>query len=279
MSTIESSTAASAGPTATSTPATATSTTMAHTVTDTAAADTTAAPADAPAADAALSAPPPAAALLPLPGSVLLLGDSLAYDEAPAIVAALQARGLAASSGAGPGGGLLDRSTPGVFAHFVNLFTRRQPDLVIYQISLWDTGTVEEQRIAYQHFADLVTGTGASLVFVTAPVISSDHMIPTIAQLDDVVAAVAASHPEQIRILDIANAWGSEFVADLNADGIPERKPDGVHFCPSGAAFTAEWLATQIAALIGIQPAPAEQWVGSGWEHDSRYPSDMCPTG
>jgi lysophospholipase L1-like esterase len=208
---------------------------------------------------------------------VLLLGDSIAYDEAPAVLAALRAGGLKATTGAGPGGGLLDRATPGVVAHFVNLFNRRQPDLVIYQLSLWDTGTVDEQRAAYQSFADLVIGAGASLVFVTPPVVSSQHVIPSLPQLDEVVAAVAATHPDQIRVIDLDDAWGGQFVEDLNSDGVPERKPDGVHMCPSGAAFTAEWIAAQIAALTGAQPAPPESWVAGGWAGDSRYPSDLCP--
>ncbi|MGH9132658.1 MAG: hypothetical protein ACRDZZ_01880, partial [Ilumatobacteraceae bacterium] len=62
------------------------------------------------------------------------------------------------------------------------------------------------------------------------------------------------------------------FDADLDDDGTPERKRDGVHVCPSGAARLALWLTTELAAHVGgIAPTPPTEWAQGGWVTDARY--------
>jgi hypothetical protein len=222
---------------------------------------------------AAAFAPP----VLAAPTKVLLFGDSLAYDESPAIVAAFNAAGLDVVDEAAPGVGLLNQNGDGL-AFFTERVDAHQPNLVVYQMSLWDTGTLLEQIDAYQRFSDYVTQRGASLVLVTPPVVSEQQYVPTIDQLGQVAREIALRHPTSVRVLDIDEALGSVFVSDSDGDGVPERKPDGVHFCPSGAAKVAAWLSDRLTTVAdGVQVAPTDAWAAGEWTLDERYPPEMCP--
>ncbi len=69
------------------------------------------------------------------------------------------------------------------------------------------------------------------------------------------------------------------FVQDVNGDKVPERKPDGVHVCPSGAAMYALWLTDQLQQRFAdFVPAPAAEWATGEWVDDPRYtqPEGIC---
>ena len=72
--------------------------------------------------------------------------------------------------------------------------------------------------------------------------------------------------------LDSAAVWGPVFDVDLDDDGTPERKRDGVHVCPSGAARFALWLTAELAARFdGATPTPPTEWALGDWVTDARY--------
>src|SRR3954454_15509958 len=88
------------------------------------------------------TSPPP---LLAPTTRILMVGDSMAFDEWPAVAAALYAGKIAVSGYVSPGAGLLntkyDSST-----EIDKAVVDNQPDLVLFQASLWDYGTREQQQ-------------------------------------------------------------------------------------------------------------------------------------
>ena len=77
---------------------------------------------------------------------VLMLGDSLAFDEWPAVASALYAAKISIGGYVSPGAGLLDtkyKSSEAIDKMVVDF----HPDLVLYQVSLWDFATPDQQRL------------------------------------------------------------------------------------------------------------------------------------
>jgi hypothetical protein len=146
-------------------------------------------------------------------------------------------------------------------------------DVVVVQLSLWDAEyDAATQRAALDELHMLVVGDGGRLVLVSPP--------PTIdTARDDLLDAmtahartIAAGDPSSTYFLDSTAVWGAEFDADLDDDGTPERKRDGVHVCPSGAARFALWLTAELDARFdGLAPTPPTEWATGGWVTDDRY--------
>ena len=73
---------------------------------------------------------------------VLMVGDSVAFDEWPAVAAAMYAGKIAIGSYVSPGAGLLDTKYDST-AEIDKMVADFKPDLVLYQGSLWDFGTAD----------------------------------------------------------------------------------------------------------------------------------------
>lgn len=215
---------------------------------------------------------------LPSVSRVLLLGDSVLYDASPGVVAALESAGLTVQNNSFPGAGLLsDQMDVGPL--YRDSLAQFRPDLVVYQFSLWDRGTPDEQFAAYEAFAQQVNDAGAQLLFVTEPPIRTDLSGGIIAQLPDVAARVVAEDPARRGLLDSTAVWGTEFALDIDGDSVPERKPDGVHICPSGSARFGAWLAAELTTRYqGLTPTEASAWAGGPWTTDERFttPAGIC---
>jgi peptidoglycan/LPS O-acetylase OafA/YrhL len=209
---------------------------------------------------------------------ILMTGDSIAFDEWPAVAAAMDASKIAIDSYVSPGAGLLDTkydSSVSIDKAVADL----HPDLVLYQGSLWDYGTPADQRAAYDRFANVVLAAGARLALITIPPLRDDQATSQLATLTQVMHEVADEHPGQVFVLDSDGAWGAEFTQDVNGDKVPERKPDGVHVCPSGAAMYAVWLQGELQRRFeGFVPAPPAEWATGKWVDDPRYtqPTGIC---
>ena len=207
-----------------------------------------------------------------------MVGDSLAFDEWPAVAAAMYAGKIPISSYVSPGAGLLDtryKSTLDIDKAVVDF----QPDLVLYQGSLWDFATPDQQRVAYQRFTDMVLAEGARLAFITVPPLRADQQDAQLDSLTGIMNEMAAQHPGQVVVLNSDGAWGPEFTQDVNGDNVPERKPDGAHVCPSGAAMYAVWLTGELEKrFAGFVPAPPSEWAAGDWVDDPRYtnPAGIC---
>ena len=222
-----------------------------------------------------LLAPP----LLAPTSRILMTGDSVAFDEWPAVAAAMYAGKIAIGSYVSPGAGLLDTKYESS-AEIDKVVADFQPDLVLYQGSLWDFGTADQQRVAYERFADYVISQGARLALITIPPLRSDQAnLDQLGTLTGVMNEVAGNHPGDVIVLNTDSIWGPEFVEDFNGDKVPERKPDGVHMCPSGAAMYAIWLMDELQQRFeGFTPVPPSEWATSEWVEDPRYtqPTGIC---
>ena len=220
-----------------------------------------------------------AAQLLPPISRVLMVGDSMAFDEWPAVASAMYAGGISIGGYVSPGAGLLDtryKSTAEIDKMVVDF----KPDLVLYQGSLWDSGTADAQRAAYEQFTDLVLAQGSRLAFITILPLRADHQDPEhLGAIPVIMHQIADRHPGDVMVLDSDGVWGPVFVQDVNGDKVPERKPDGVHICPSGAAMFAIWLTGQLRDRFqDFTPAPPDKWATGAWVGDPRYlqPEGIC---
>ena len=209
--------------------------------------------------------------------TVLWEGDSVAYDAAPGVVAALVAAGLDAQPFTAPGTGLVDPS-PGVSSlkFFGDPILARPPDLVIFQLSGWDElRSEDEQRAAFTAYTELVLDSGASLIFVTPPPVDTSKLASGVAFMQSLAEALAAEDPDRVAVWDSAALWGP-FAYDINGDGVPERKPDGVHICPQGSALLGAWLSQQLAAYFdGVSPALPSEWAGGEWVNEQRFDNPL----
>jgi peptidoglycan/LPS O-acetylase OafA/YrhL len=210
---------------------------------------------------------------------VLMVGDSIAFDVWPAVASALFADRISIGGYVSPGAGLLDTrydSTTEIDKKVVDF----KPDLVLYEGSLWDFGTAEAQRAAYERFTDFVLGHGARLALISIPPLRADHQDPAnLGSLTGIMRDIAAEHPGEVIFLNSDEVWGPVFAQDVNGDKVPERKPDGVHVCPSGAAMYAIWLMNALQQhFTGFEPAPPASWATGEWVGDPRYlnPAGIC---
>jgi peptidoglycan/LPS O-acetylase OafA/YrhL len=210
---------------------------------------------------------------------VLMVGDSMAFDEWPAVASALYAGKISIAGYVSPGAGLLDTRYDST-TEIDKMVLDFKPDLVLYQGSLWDSGTAEEQRAAYERFAEFVLGQGARLALITVLPLRADHQDPAhLGALTGIMHDIADQHPGQVIVLDTDEIWGPVFIQDVNGDKVPERKPDGVHVCPSGAAMFSLWLNDQLQQRFAeYVPAPAAEWATGEWVDDPRYtqPEGIC---
>jgi len=217
--------------------------------------------------------------------TVLWDGDSLAFDQAPAVVAALQAAGVTVVDSSQVGGRLTaydDGRDPlgRLVAGFAADPADQPVDLVIHQLTVWDAAAdpVSQQQ-ALAALADLAAANGARLVLLTAPVVAPDMAEPGMADLVANAEQLAAASGGQVVVVDQTPVFGDEFAYDLDGDGVPERKPDGVHVCPSGAARVAAWLIPELAFRFnGIAVVPPSAWVEGPWSQDPRFndPPGAC---
>jgi len=206
-------------------------------------------------------------------------GDSVAFDSAPGVIAALQASGPSVSSQAFLGVGLVDHDNIQPFALFVDPLAQTPPDLVVFMLSGWDGGFDEAtQREAFNAYADAWQRLGSALVVLEPPPVNPARHENTTDTMLAIARERAALFPDEVVVLDAIALWG-EFATDIDGDGQPERKPDGVHVCPTGAALLGYWLSNELAQLFdGIVPADPSEWVGGDWVNEQRYddPPGAC---
>jgi peptidoglycan/LPS O-acetylase OafA/YrhL len=224
-----------------------------------------------------LVAPTTVVPLTPI-DSVLWAGDSVAHELAPAVTASLVAAGLEVDDlEAYPGFRLVSPERSDI--DLSKLIPKRagevSPDLALLQISNWDTTADSDQyRAALIGLADELEPLGTKLVIVSTPITWDSDLNAEHARLFAVAAELADDgQGRNVAVLDASVVWGDEpGVRDLNGDGTPERKRDGIHVCPSGAASFGAWLADALAARFdGVTPGDPAVWADALWVVDKRY--------
>jgi peptidoglycan/LPS O-acetylase OafA/YrhL len=205
---------------------------------------------------------------------LLWVGDSVAADLAPAIGAALDAAGVDVTNGARDGVHLAPTTPDDDPRGFYGpMLATAGADVVVVQLSYWDApAAADDLRASLERFRDTVVATGADLVFVTPPPVRADLVDPRFDGVVAVAADLAATDPAHVHLVDTAPLWGTEMQVDPDHDGAPDRKPDGVHVCPQGAARFAAWFVDALDARFdGLTPAFPGAWVGLDWQTSERY--------
>jgi hypothetical protein len=203
----------------------------------------------------------------------LWTGDSVAYDLAPAVVGALEAGGWTMSNKAFPGERLIaSDGTPSGIEAIREEITTRPVDAVIHQLSVWDANQgVDAQTRALTDLWGVVRAEGAALVLVAPPVMPDDESNEGMARMQAIARDLGRFAGGELVVLDPGEVWGDEVVIDLDGDGTPERKRDGIHLCPSGAARFALWLAAELSEVATLEPADPSTWISGSWTQDERY--------
>ena len=212
--------------------------------------------------------PPPRRAI----GTVLWIGDSVAADMTPAIEARLAAAGVTVHDGALDGARLVPSDGIDTVTLYDEMMTALPADVVVVQLMSWDSPfSTEQLRVAYTWFASRVRAMDADLVVVTPPPLRPDLVEPGLERQIAVARELVAADPEHVTLIDSSVLWGDTLVIDIGDDGAPDRKPDGVHVCPQGAARFADWFAARLAERYDGLATAAPQWLSGPWTTDARY--------
>jgi hypothetical protein len=205
--------------------------------------------------------------------SVLWTGDSIAYDLAPGVGAALTSAGLVANSSAYPGMRIVGGGDFDLLPKLRAALPGSGTDVIVVQLSMWDAAQDDaEQRAALDELHALALTNAALLVLVSPPPTENLAIDHGLVGLTNHARAIAAESPTTTVFLDSAAVWGPVFDVDLDDDGTPERKRDGAHVCPSGAARFALWLTSELAVRFdGATPTPPTEWALGDWVTDERY--------
>ena len=207
--------------------------------------------------------------------SVMWAGDSVSYDLAPAVVASLTAAGLDVDTYASYFGlRLIADGTQHPLAELIpQQAAKIRPEVVLMQVSLWDISADDDTyRAALEQLAGELNFLGSSLVLVAAPPTGRHDLNDGATRLFGVATELAArSATDNIEVIDFGTQW-HEGAIDFDGDGIPERKRDDTHVCPSGAARFGVWLTQALDDRYdGLTPGDPFAWAAGSWTGDPRY--------
>ena len=213
--------------------------------------------------------------------TVVWHGDSVAHDASPAVMAAFGAMGIEVVDMSYPGSRLtLLPNGDDPLDRIAGAVQESTPQIIFHQLTTWDTlATPIEQRRATERLTELAASVDATLIVITAPVEASTVVDEFDIQRHLAIMSNTASTADgPVDIWDQSGVFGTTFTIDIDGDGIPERKRDGVHLCPSGAARFAVWLTDTTAEMAGLPTADHATWLGLDWANDDRYdtPAGAC---
>ena len=215
---------------------------------------------------------------------VLFMGDSIAYDLAPAVETGMFVSGISTQTFVFPGVSLtghdwLPENETWLWDRIPVALLLSRADVVVWQLSFWDADaspvSYNENLLAHVAFAEMALRGRRAVVFVTPPPIDPLIVEPEGGPKDwngltSVALEVAARYPGRVFVLDSSRVWGEQYVQYAD-DGTPLRKLDGVHVCPLGATlfaiFLTDWMAEH---FDGVTVPDASTWPLAFWS-DERY--------
>lgn len=210
------------------------------------------------------------------PQRLLWMGDSIGEAEAPALGAAMKAKGVEFKSMASTGGGgVVGEMAAPTWDRLPKTLKSFAPDVVTYQITTYDWENPATQRKAYERLAETVNKAGADLLLVSAPPFKLDGFYkPHEAEIETAPKSakeVAAAHPDTTGFLDASTLWGDDNGADK-----AQRSKDGIHSCQQGSAAFAVWFGERLKEQYGFEPADAGEWATGAWTGDKVYSKLGC---
>ena len=156
---------------------------------------------------------------------------------------------------------------------------RTDPDLVVVSVGHWEylsvlgdfadgellePGSYPEEVL--EPFADLITATGARVLWVGPAVISDTDETEFVNGLERDFRALARRRPD-VAFVDadtwVAPAGFTETLPGPDGEPVQVRRADGIHLCPEGQLLLAEGLLDAVADELELTPAP-------GWADDWR---------
>jgi len=221
-----------------------------------------------------------------LPGGsldVLILGDSVMFDAAAAIDAAVEAGASATvESSAIFGFGFSDGAAVPFTALAPDVLAASPAEQVVVMVGSWDHLAVQRDPVAYAAsvraaLEDLAAGGRSVLLLGEPPSAPEKGEEEARLALNDVLAAEAAGVAD-VRYLPTDTVIGDADGAYVaTADGELLRKPDGRHLCPAGAARFGTAVRDALSESWGLAPA-GSGWASGAWRDDPRYddPPGAC---
>ncbi|MFE9686251.1 SGNH/GDSL hydrolase family protein [Streptomyces sp. NPDC006285] len=214
---------------------------------------------------------------------VLWVGDSIAGAEAPAVKAALEAGGVRFEDASSDGGGTVVAGSEKITKMIADDTWKRlarsieslRPTVVAYQITTYDWGSREQQRMAYEKLVRTTKDAGARTVFVPAPPVRVDDFYkqhtPQMRTAPRIAREVAEDSGGAAVFLDSSRLWGTDAAAQK-----AQRAADGIHNCQQGAAAFAAWFSTELGEEENFTPAAVNIWAKGSWTGDKRYANLKC---
>lgn len=235
--------------------------------------------------------PQPPTAEQPL--RLLLLGDGLMYDSAPAMQAASAALGPSVVEDHSYWGFALSRPEwrdwralwPGYVAAFrptvvavlfgIHDTEPQTPDGIPVDpsdVSAWPDWYAQQVHRAM----DELTAGGAFVYWLAMPPVGDPEANARIAVLNQ-VARNAVEVDRRGRFVDTTAALAGPDgrAAPTAADGSPLRRLDLLHLCAAGAGVVADTFTTALASDMGV--AVDRSWLTGRWRADPRYELDGPP--
>ena len=217
--------------------------------------------------------------------SVLIAGDSVLEEAAGPLAFAIEATGQAlAEFSLGPD---LPRDEADG-ALWQAALERTDPDLIVVSVGHWEYLSVlgdfaEGELLApgsypdqvLEPFVDLITATGARVLWVGPAVIADPDEAEFVDGLEEDFGSLAERRPE-VDFVD-ADTWlapegFAETLPGPDGEPVPVRRADGIHLCPAGQVLLAEGLLGEVAERLELDPDP-------GWAQDWRAGQDPEPGG
>jgi hypothetical protein len=207
----------------------------------------------------------------------MFVGDSVMYDELPALKSAFAAAGARTVIDASTFGFGLTNSTVNWRATWPSLVAAQRPDLVVVLLGPWDVSYVQSHgRKAYDGVVNdavrTLTASGARVLWL--------GMLPSSAMpqrpVNPTYAALPAKFPGRVSYWELdpvlRGPKGDYPRALVAPNGTPVliRKPDTEHLCPEGAARIADSVLNRLVALH-LSAGAGESWRNGAWRSDPRY--------
>ncbi|KAA1376270.1 SGNH hydrolase domain-containing protein [Aeromicrobium fastidiosum] len=217
---------------------------------------------------------------------ILFAGDSIAKAEAPALEAAFTSAGASFRSIATPGGGNVvaagdDDDSKKIAEESLADVAKAAKDMkattIVYQITVYDWGTEEQQKQSYAKLATAAESAGAKLVMVSAPPVVDGGFFgkhaKQMATAPVVAKDIAESSKGTVTFVDSSQLWGTDPKAVQAL-----RSADGTHNCQQGAAAFAAWFTQQAKKATGVAPAAPATWATGDWTDAKEFATNKCST-
>jgi hypothetical protein len=221
------------------------------------------------------------------PLRVYVLGDSLAWQVAPALATALGSTGAArVDSYAFPGEALTGDKYRWQ-EKWPSLLAEEHPDVVVISLGVWDRAYAARDPAGYTQLVNravgMVLAAGADLLWVEQPASGPPPerpgvvVFPAVSEqyVDAIYEALPYRYPGRVAWVPTTATFepSGVYTAFLpGASGRAERVRmlDNFHVCPAGAVLLSEVIMKALAPW-GL-PAPAPGWAPSGtWWQAPRF--------